>query len=443
MAHILIVDDEARIGSLLADDLGDAGHRARAVTSGADAIAAVEKELPDIVITDLRMGEMDGIALLRELRRRFPAVDVVVMTAYASIETAIATMREGAYDYIIKPFRSEEVLLVMARLEEKRRLEGENRGLRQALAGGSAGEIVGSSAAMAEVRRLVQSLARSDAAVMIRGESGTGKEVVARALHRSSGRSAGPFIAVNCAAIPDTLLESELFGYEKGAFTGAVRSKAGHFRIADRGTLFLDEIGDLPAALQAKLLRVLESRSFTPLGGVKEVHVDVRLISATHQVLEDDITSGRFRQDLFYRLNVFPIVIAPLRERREDIADLARHFLADWGRPPVDLGEDALARLAAHDWPGNVRELRNVLERAVILRPQGRIGAADMMIAPERAGASPSAAAGTGTLNLEEAERELIARALAAAAGNKSEAARLLGITRRALYGRLERYGME
>jgi DNA-binding NtrC family response regulator len=442
MAHVLIVDDEARIGTLLADELTDAGHRAQAVTSAAAALAAVEKETPDIVITDLRMGEMDGVALLKELRRRFPSVDVVVMTAYASIETAIATMREGAYDYIIKPFRNEEVLLVVARIEEKRRLEGENRGLRAALAGGAASEIVGSSAAMAEVRRLVQSLSRSDAAVMIRGESGTGKEVVARALHRVSGRSAGPFIAVNCAAIPDTLLESELFGYEKGAFTGAVRAKAGQFRLADRGTLFLDEIGDLPGSLQAKLLRVLENKSFTPLGGIKETHVDVRLLSATHQTLEAGAAGGGFRQDLFYRLNVFPIVIPPLRERREDIADLSRHFLSEWGRPPADLGDDALARLAAHDWPGNVRELRNVLERAVILRPEGRIGAGDVMITLDHAAAAVTTGS-TGTLNLEEAERELVLRALSAAGGNKSEAARLLGITRRALYGRLERYGME
>jgi transcriptional regulator with PAS, ATPase and Fis domain len=262
--------------------------------------------------------------------------------------------------------------------------------------------------------------------------------VVARALHRSSRRAAGPFVAVNCAAIPETLLESELFGSEKGAFTGAVRDKAGHFRVADRGTLFLDEIGDLPASLQAKLLRVLESQSFTPLGAVKETHVDVRLVSATHQALEADT----FRPDLFYRLNVFPIVIAPLRDRREDIAELARHFLADWGRPPGDLSGEAIARLAAHDWPGNVRELRNVLERAVILRPAGSIGAGDIMIAST---GIPSAA-GTGaidTLNLEDAERALIARAIDAAGGNKSEAARLLGITRRALYGRLERYGME
>ncbi|HEX5132800.1 MAG TPA: sigma-54 dependent transcriptional regulator [Candidatus Krumholzibacteria bacterium] len=440
MAHILIVDDEARIGRLLADELADAGHRAEAVTSAPAALSTIEKETPDIVITDLRMAEMDGVALLREVRRRFPSVDVVVMTAYASIETAIDTMREGAYDYIIKPFRNEQVLLVIARLEEKRRLERENRGLRAALAGGSAGEIIGSSPGIADVRRLVESLARSDASVMIRGESGSGKEVVARALHRASTRAGGPFIAVNCAAIPDTLLESELFGFEKGAFTGAVRSKVGHFRLADGGTLFLDEIGDLPAPLQAKLLRVLETRSFTPLGGVKETRVDVRLLSATHSPLEARIADGSFRQDLFYRLNVFPIAVPPLRDRREDIAGLARHFLADWGRAPGDLSDDALARLAAHDWPGNVRELRNVLERAVILRPEGTIAAADIMIAPRTV--SP-AAPPVDTLNLDEAERGLIMRALSAAGGNKSEAARLLGITRRSLYGRLERYGID
>jgi len=441
MADILIVDDEAKIGALLADEFRDAGHRAHAVTAGADALRRIEASPPDVVITDLRMDGMDGVALLREIRRRFPGVDVVVMTAYASIETAIETMREGAYDYIIKPFRADQVLLVIARLEEKRRLETENRGLRAVLASGAADEIVGSSAAIAEVRRLVASLAQSDAAVMIRGESGTGKEVVARALHRTSRRAAGPFIAVNCAAIPETLLESELFGFEKGAFTGADRSKMGQFRLADRGTLFLDEIGDLPLSLQAKLLRVLETQSFTPLGAVKETRVDVRLISATHRPLEDDIGGGTFRQDLFYRLNVFPIAIPPLRERRDDIRPLARRILADWGRSPDDLGDDALGRLAAHDWPGNVRELRNVLERAVILRPTGRITAADVMIQP--AGAARPASPAADTLNIEDVERRLIERALAATGGNKSEAARLLGITRRALYGRMERYGME
>ena len=379
---------------------------------------------------------------MKEIRRRFPSVDVVVMTAYASIETAIQTMREGAYDYIVKPFRTEEVLHVVTRIEDKRRLEAENRGLRGALARNTGDELVGASPAMDEVRALISGLAHSDAPVLIRGESGTGKEVVARAVHRASRRSAGPMIAVNCAAIPETLLESELFGYEKGAFTGATRNKLGLFHLADHGTLFLDEIGDLPASLQAKLLRVLESKCFTPLGGVKETQVDVRLISATHRALEDEIARGTFRQDLFYRLNVFPIVIAPLRERRGDVRILARHFLAEWGRSPDDLGEDAVARLVAHSWPGNVRELRNVLERAVIVRRDGRIGASDILLAAPR-GLAGAAAPATPTLNLEDAEKELIQRALDAAAGNKSEAARLLGITRRALYGRLERYGLE
>jgi DNA-binding NtrC family response regulator len=441
MSDILVVDDEARIGKLLASELTDAGHRATAVTDARVALTHIGANPPDIVITDLRMEGIGGVALLKEIRRRHPGIDVVVVTAYASVETAIETMREGAYDYIVKPFRTAEVLHVVARIEEKRRLESENRGLRGALTRDVGAELIGASAAIEDVRRLVAGLAHSDAPVLIRGESGTGKEVVARAVHRASRRANGPLIAVNCAAIPDTLLESELFGYEKGAFTGATRTKLGMFQLADTGTLFLDEIGDLPASLQAKLLRVLESKTFTPLGGVKEARVDVRLISATHRALEDEIERGAFRQDLFYRLNVFPIAIAPLRARRDDIPTLARHFLADWGRSPDDLGDEAIARLVAHDWPGNVRELRNVLERAVIVRPEGQMGAADILVGSSR---TPAAATGAApTLNLEDAERDLIQRALAAAGGNKSEAARLLGITRRALYGRLERYGME
>ena len=442
MAAILIVDDEPRIGRLLADELTEAGYATRSVTSAREALAKLEDHEPDVVITDLRMDGMDGLSLLKEIRRRHPSVDVVVMTAYASIETAIATMREGAYDYIIKPFRTDEVLLLLARVEEKRRLQVENRGLREALARGAGDELIGSSAALGQVRRLIEGLANSDAPVLIRGESGTGKEVVARAVHRASRRASGPLIAVNCAAIPETLLESELFGYEKGAFTGAGRSKAGQFLLADRGTLFLDEIGDLPLSLQAKLLRVLETKTFTPLGSVKDVHVDVRLVSATHRPLEQEIGRGTFRQDLFYRLNVFPIALSPLRERRGDIVELTRHFLAEWGRPSADLGDEVMARLAAYDWPGNVRELRNVLERAVILRPRGRILTEDVLLTPLVAPGASVSPAGE-TLNLEESEKHLIQRALDATGGNKSEAARLLGITRRALYGRLERYRLE
>ncbi len=440
MANILIVDDEAKIGKLLSAELGDEGHRASHTTDPEEALRIVRERQPDILITDLRMGGMDGISLLKKSREVSPGTDVIVMTAYASIETAIETMREGAYDYIIKPFKTEELLLLVSRLEEKRRLQTENQDLRACLSGETGDEIVGSGEAIMAIKRIILGLARSSAAVLIRGESGTGKELVARAIHRASDRASGPFIALNCAAIPDTLLESELFGYERGAFTGATRRKIGRFQLAHRGTLFLDEIGDLPMLLQAKLLRVLENGVIQPLGGEKEVAVDIRLISATHRALENEIREKTFREDLYYRLNVFPIALPPLRERREDIPEIAAHFLSAWRRKPSDLSEAARQRLLGYHWPGNVRELRNVLERSTILRPEGSIGSDDIRLG-DLAGQAP--APEPLTLNLEEIEKRAIQKALAEAGGNKSEAARLLGITRMALYGRLERYGLE
>jgi len=440
MANILIVDDEAKIGKLLSAELGDEGHRASHTTDPKEALRIVRERQPDILITDLRMEGMDGISLLKKSREVSPGTDVIVMTAYASIETAIETMREGAYDYIIKPFKTEELLLLVSRLEEKRRLQTENQDLRACLSGETGEEIVGSSEAIMAVKRIILGLARSSAAVLIRGESGTGKELVARAIHRASDRASGPFIALNCAAIPDTLLESELFGYERGAFTGATRRKIGRFQLAHRGTLFLDEIGDLPLLLQAKLLRVLENGVIQPLGGEKEVAVDIRLVSATHRALEHEIREKAFREDLYYRLNVFPIALPPLRERREDIPAIAAHFLSAWRRKPSDLSEAARQKLFGYHWPGNIRELRNVLERGTILRPEGSIGADDIRLG-DLAGQAP--APEPLTLNLEEIEKRAIQKALAEAGGNKSEAARLLGITRRALYGRLERYGLE
>ena len=440
MANILIVDDEAKIGKLLSAELGDEGHRASHTTDPKEALRIVRERQPDILITDLRMEGMDGISLLKKSREVSPGTDVIVMTAYASIETAIETMREGAYDYIIKPFKTEELLLLVSRLEEKRRLQTENQDLRACLSGETGEEIVGSSEAIMAVKRIILGLARSSAAVLIRGESGTGKELVARAIHRASDRASGPFIALNCAAIPDTLLESELFGYERGAFTGATRRKIGRFQLAHRGTLFLDEIGDLPLLLQAKLLRVLENGVIQPLGGEKEVAVDIRLVSATHRALEHEIREKAFREDLYYRLNVFPIALPPLRERREDIPAIAAHFLSAWRRKPSDLSEAARQKLFGYHWPGNIRELRNVLERSTILRPEGSIGADDIRLG-DLAGQAP--APEPLTLNLEEIEKRAIKKALAEAGGNKSEAARLLGITRRALYGRLERYGLE
>jgi transcriptional regulator with PAS, ATPase and Fis domain len=276
---------------------------------------------------------------------------------------------------------------------------------------------------------------------LVRGESGTGKELVAKALHKSSRRAQGPFIAINCAAIPETLLESELFGYEKGAFTGASKRKLGHFQLAHGGSLFLDEIGDLPHSLQSKLLRVLEDHRVSPLGSEKDTEIDIRLITATNRHLEDAIKAGTFREDLYYRVNVFPIELPPLRERREDIKDLSHYFLGKAGHKPEDLTEDALRKMRAYHWPGNIRELRNVLERSLIVRPSGGITADDILLGPApRESEQENAVDG---LNLEEMEKHMIHKALRIAVGNKSEAARLLGITRRALYGRLERYGIE
>jgi len=444
MAEIIIVDDEEKIGKLLAAELRDEGHNAVHTTTPEDALRMVKENQPEVLITDLRMEGMDGITLLKESKVASPATDVIVMTAYASVETAIAAMREGAYDYVTKPFQTEELLMLVSRLEQNRQLQSENQALRSYISQSVAEEIVGDSGEMLRIKEIIGGLSRSDAAVLIRGESGTGKELVAKAIHKSSARADGPFIALNCAAIPETLLESELFGYEKGAFTGAVRRKIGHFQLADKGTLFLDEIGDLPPSLQAKLLRVLENQTISPLGGEKEVKIDMRLISATHRALEAAIQDGSFREDLYYRLNVFPITLPPLRNRREDVDAIARHFLAGLGRAPEDLTEEALGRLVQYDWPGNIRELRNVLERATIIRPSGPISRHDILLTDALTGHSDGATRpAPDTFDLAELEKQAILKALDAASGNKSEAARLLGITRRALYGRLERYGID
>jgi len=440
MAFILIVDDEEKICRLLQDQLNDAGHKAVGITSPREALETIRRDNPDILISDLRMEEMDCITLLKETRALSPATDVVLMTAYASVETALETMKQGAYDYIVKPFTTNELLMLIKRIEEKRRLEIENTELRSYIKG-HVDNIVGSSASVSKVKKLIGDLASSETPVLIRGESGTGKELVAKAIHATSKRAEGPFIAINCAAIPENLLESELFGYERGAFTGANRKKLGHFQLANGGTLFLDEIGDLPGSLQSKLLRVIEDHRITPLGGEKETRIDIRLLTATHRPLEQDIRDGLFREDLYYRINVFPVELPPLRERREDIEELTGHLLSGFGRDPSDISDEALRKLQMYDWPGNIRELRNVLERAVIVKAEGSIREEDIIL-----GTRPSASPGdepVETLSLSEMEKQMIVKVLRLTSGNKSEAARLLGITRRALYGRLERYGLD
>ncbi len=445
MAEILIVDDEEKICKLLQAELNDAGHASYSTTQPNEALERIRDRPPDILITDLRMPEKDGITVLKEAKAISPTMDVVIMTAYATVETALETMKEGAYDYIIKPFKTEELLLLINRIEEKRRLEMENQGLRSYLSGDLEEEIVGKSTAILSVKKLISNLKESEAAVLIRGESGTGKELVAKAIHKNSRRAGGSFLALNCAAIPEGLLESELFGHERGAFTGATKKKLGYFQLASGGTLFLDEIGDLPITLQAKLLRVLENQQLNPLGSEKAVDVDIRLITATHSSLEDAIKRGEFREDLYYRINVFPITIPPLREREGDVVEISIHFLQQAGRSGDDLDETACRKLESYDWPGNIRELRNVLERAMIIKPKGRIYSDDLYLGSGVLATAPDGPAKQAEeeLNIEEMERRLIRKAMERTSGNKSEAARLLGITRRALYGRLERYGME
>jgi len=439
MAKILIVEDEPKMAFLLEAELNDAGHRATSVTDGREAVRRVEREHFDIVITDLRMEGMDGIEVLERVKGLDPQTEVVLITAYATAQTAVEAMKKGAYDYIIKPFDIEELKLLVKKIEEKQGLLYENA-LLQEKARREGLLVGGRSPAMRKVLELIDKVAPTDATVLVLGESGTGKELVARRIHHTSPRRDKPLVAVHCATFPENLLESELFGYERGAFTGATRRKVGHFEYADGGTIFLDEVGELPASVQAKLLRFLQERQFTRLGGVEPVRVDVRVIAATNRDLEREVREGRFREDLFYRLNVFPIELPPLRERREDIPLLVEHFLRQRNRPPDVISPEAMEALLAYDWPGNVRELENVIERALILAGEGRITPDLLPFGRPKAGAKVELP--DEGVNLEEVERELIIQALEKAGWNKAKAAKLLGITRRRLYSRMEALGI-
>ncbi|KPL17665.1 MAG: hypothetical protein AMJ92_11430 [candidate division Zixibacteria bacterium SM23_81] len=440
MAKILVVDDERKMCVILKGMLEEKGHHVTAIEDSHKARQLIDRQEFDLVITDLKMVPVDGLELLGAVKKASPETEVVLMTAYASVQTAIAAMKQGAYDYIVKPFDLEEMALLVEKITEKRRLVMENQQLREDLSRRVAHEMVmGNNPKMHQVMSMVDKVAHSDVTVLIRGESGTGKELVAEAIHRRSPRSAGPLVVVNCAALTETLLESELFGHEKGAFTGAVKRKLGRFELAQGGTLFLDEVGDISPSLQAKLLRVLQEKELVRVGGTETISIDVRLIAATNRNLEGAIREGSFREDLYYRLSVFPITVPPLRERPEDIPVLVEHFLKARGRGLGDIDEKVLNQLTAYMWPGNVRELENVIERAVILAGRDRIGLAHL---PFLAPAEASSLSARCELNLEQLERESILRALRQTDGNKTEAARLLGITRRALYSRMERLGL-
>jgi DNA-binding NtrC family response regulator len=453
LIRILVVDDEAKWRDLIRGELEDAGHQVATAENGEHALQILKDGEPvDLLLTDLRMEPVNGLTLMRRVRETAPDTDVVMITAFADTQTAVEAMRLGAHDFLIKPFELEELVLMVKRVEEKRGLKAENRALRRLIEGGEAPEaMVGKSAAMRRVYDLIARVAPTETTVLIRGESGTGKELVARAIHDRSPRANGPFKAVNCAALPETLLESELFGHERGAFTGAERRKIGLFEAASNGTLLLDEIGEVSGAVQAKLLRALETREITRIGSTDSIKVDTRLVAATHVDLEGAIRDSVFRRDLYYRLNVFPIELPPLRQRKEDIEPMARRFLADLvPGEETHLSKEVANQLRDYDWPGNVRELRNVIERATILAGGGAI-APEHIVLPvvagmEGVGMGEPAAGGLHLpedgVRLEEVEASLIREALERARGNKSQASRLLGITRRALYCRMEKYGI-
>jgi DNA-binding NtrC family response regulator len=448
MASILIVEDEAKMRRLLEMNLGEQGFTTFSAADAEKGLKLLSENPIDLVLTDFRLPGMNGIEFLQAAKRVNAALPVVIMTAYGSVESAVEAMKLGASDYVLKPFSLEELALVVGKELDASRLREENRSLREALGRRYQYEnIVARSEKMQAVLALVERVAPTNATVLIGGESGVGKDLVARAIHQHSHRAAGPFVKINSTAIPETLLESELFGYEKGAFSGATASKPGKFELANKGTLFLDEIGDVPQAIQVKLLRVLQEREFERLGGTKTLKVDVRLIAATNRDLRAALEEGTFREDLYYRLNVVAIDIPPLREHKEDIPDLARFFLEKFSResngPSKRITPAALERLVDFHWPGNVRELENILQRAVALSAGDVIDAADIHFdpVPPRPPAEIAPVLSEG-MTLDQWEEEIIREALRRANGNKSQAARSLGLSRNALRYRLSKIGV-
>jgi len=439
---ILVVDDEAIVRESLRDWLSDVGYQALTAEDGPQALEILEKEKPGIVIADLVMPGMDGIELMKRAKDMLPNVEVIIITAYGSIPTAISAIREGAYDYIEKPFCPERAELLIEKLVERQGLIEENLSLHQRLEERYRFEnIIAKSPKMQQVIEVIKIVAKSNATILITGDSGTGKELVARAIHSQSHRRGKPFVAVSCAALPESLLESELFGHEKGAFTGAYSQKKGKFEIANRGTLFLDEIGEMSANIQVHLLRVLEEKEFTRVGGNELIKVDVRVISATNKDIKKAVADGEFREDLYYRLNVVPVELPPLRERKEDIPLLAQHFLgkftAENQKEITGFSPEATDFLLKCDWPGNVRELENAIERAVILAKNSCIEVADLP--QESRLLAHSAPLGE---SLREVEKNHILNILGETGGNHSEAARILGISRATLYNKIRAYGL-
>ncbi|HKW87951.1 MAG TPA: sigma-54 dependent transcriptional regulator [Candidatus Acidoferrales bacterium] len=448
MPAILIVEDEAKLRRLLELNLGEEGFTTQSAADAESGLKLLASEKIDLVVTDFRLPGMNGLEFLQAAKRVNASVPVVMMTAYGSVESAVEAMKMGASDYVLKPFSLAEMVLVIRKELDARKLREENRSLREAL--GQRYEyanIVAKSGRMQEVLALVERVAPTNSTVLLGGESGVGKDLIARAIHEHSLRAAGPFLKINSTAIPENLLESELFGYEKGAFSGAASSKPGKFELADKGTLFLDEIGDVPPAIQVKLLRVLQEREFERLGGTKTLKVDVRLIAATNRDLRAALEEGSFREDLYYRLNVVAIDIPPLRDHREDIPALVDFFLARLAKENSSkirgVSPAAMQKLTDFHWPGNIRELQNVLERGVTLAAGPMLDVADIHLdVPVNSKAASAAPVLPGGMTLEKWEDEIIREALRRAGGNKSQAARALGLSRNALRYRLSKIGV-
>jgi DNA-binding NtrC family response regulator len=445
---ILIVEDEAKMRRLLELQLGDEGFVAQTAPDAEIGLQMLSKQPYDLAVTDFKLPGMSGLEFLQSAKRINANIPVIIMTAYGTVESAVEAMKAGASDYVLKPFSLAELVLVIRKELDATKLREENRSLREALGQKyKYDNIVAGSEKMQSVLRLVERVAPTNTTVLVGGESGVGKDLIARAIHQNSQRASGPFVKINSTAIPENLLESELFGYEKGAFTGATSSKPGKFELADKGTLFLDEIGDVPPATQVKLLRVLQEREFERLGGTKTHKVDVRLIAATNRDLRAALEEGTFREDLYYRLNVVAIDIPPLREHKEDIPALVNLFLEKYAmemhRPVERITPEALKLLVDFHWPGNVRELENVIQRAVTLSAGATIEAAEIQLdtAPSRAASAGDDFLPPG-MTLDQWEDHAIREALKRANGNKSQAARLLGLSRNALRYRLSKIGV-
>ena len=449
---IMVVDDEPGMRSLLTKVLGKGGYFVSAFERGEDALSSLSSEDYDLAILDIEMPGMNGIELLKKIKSKDQGLNVVMITAYGSLQSAVEAMRLGAYDYLTKPFQMEEIKLVVEKALERERLIQENRALHRELeeqyrfTG-----IVGKSRRMDEVHELVRRVAVTNASVLIQGESGTGKELIARSIHYNSRRKGKPLVILNCAALAEGVLESELFGHEKGAFTGAIKRKSGRFELAHEGTLFLDEIGEIPITTQLKLIRVLQENEFERVGGEKTIKVDVRIIAATNKDLMALVREGRFREDLYYRLNVVTISIPPLRERREDIPELAEHFLkkfaAETGKHVEGIEQRAMDMLVNYDWPGNVRELENIVERAVVLEKGDTVTPPSLPLTLQREeekGVPPELGESGGSLTdvVENLERQLIVNALKESGGSQTAAAVALGLKRSTFRYKLEKYGL-